>query len=152
MLRSIALSTALFAGVSGNAAPPAQQTYIDDVEGLATLAWHATRCPDAGMRLAAVEQMVRLCAHPKRVDMVLASIESKDPVESIRASARRVRMQLRLETSNWAWVDAEEKASVGRSVVAHDPIPYREALASLRNSPAMPMTASTGMQTLLPRR
>jgi hypothetical protein len=171
MLRTIALFSALLSCASATAAPPAAPKYLDDVDGLARLAWQATRCPDPGMRLAAVEQMVRLCAHPKRVDMVLATIEAKESVEVVRASAQRVRMQLRLETANWAWIEAEEAAAEGRSVVAHDPIPYREALAAMREAPSMPssptsiefsqqkprsaavtVASKTGMESTLPKR
>ena len=34
-----------------------------------------------------------------------------------------------------AWVERENESAAGRSIVAHDPIPYREALASLRTGP-----------------
>lgn len=131
MIRSAFICVATL-GIAAQAAPPASQSYFDDVEGLARLAWQATKHPDPAARMAAVEQTARVCAHPRRVDMVLATIESKESAPAIRQAARRIRVQLRLETENMAWVNAEEQAGVGRSVVAHDPIPYREALASLR--------------------
>jgi len=125
--------------ISKGAAPhgSADDSYFDDVEGLARLALQATRSPDANMRLAAIEQMARVSAHPRRVDSVLATIEAKEPVPLIQHAARRVRVQLRQETANMAWVETENEIGKGRSVVAHDPNPYREALASLRTSPAM---------------
>jgi hypothetical protein len=111
--------------------------YLDDIEGLARLAWQATRNPDPTMRLAAVEQMVRVSAHPRRVDSVLATIEGKEQHPTVQQAARRVRVQLRQETANMKWVETENEIGEGRSVVAHDPIPYREALAGLRTTSEM---------------
>jgi hypothetical protein len=111
--------------------------FLDDVEGLARLAWQATRNPDANLRLAAVEQMARVSAHPRRVDMILATIEAKEQHPLVKQAALRVRVQLRQETENMKWVETENEIGKGRSVVAHDPIPYREALANLRMTPAM---------------
>jgi hypothetical protein len=111
--------------------------YFDDVEGLARLTWQATQNPDVDQRLAAVEQMARVCTHPRRVDAVLATIESKEPHPIVKQAALRVRVQLRQETANMKWVESENEIGKGRSVVAHDPIPYREALASLRTTPGM---------------
>jgi len=122
--------------------------YFDDVEGLARLAWQATRCPDDRERLAAVEQMVRCCVHPRRADTVLATVEANDANPIIRQAALRVRVQLRLETESLASIEREEQMARGRSVVAHDPIPYREALASLRSNPEW--TASMPCPCLTP--
>jgi hypothetical protein len=129
--------------------------YMDDVEGLARLTWQATNSPSEHERLAAVEQMARVCAHPRRVDRVLASVESKEPHPVIKQAATRIRVSLRLETKNMVWVDQENAAAEGRSVVAHDPIPYREALASLRHAEPPPQSmgaayASPAMQAPTP--
>jgi hypothetical protein len=151
MNRFCAASVLIFVSASISATPPepvpisrsaaphgmVNDRYLDDVEGLARLAWQATRSPDPMMRLAAVEQMVRVSAHPRRVDTILATIEGKEQHPAVQQAARRVRIQLRQETANMKWVETESEIGQGRSVVAHDPIPYREALASLLTAPEM---------------
>ncbi len=129
--------------ISRGAAPhgTVDDHYIDDVDALARLAWQATRSADTSKRLAAVEQMARVSAHPRRVDTVLATIEAREQHPEVLQAARRVRVQLRQETANMKWVETENEIGKGRSVVAHDPIPYREALASLRTTPEINASA-----------